>query len=105
MKLKHLFIAVLCEWPALLWIISYMTAAGIAAWWNHSAGGDHWFTEFALCVSALCFTALVAMFALIVVTARRLDNHARKPSDHRCKKCGCKLWAPEAIRKSDCGVH
>jgi hypothetical protein len=22
-----------------------------------------------------------------------------------CKKCGCKLWVPEAIRKSDCGVH
>jgi hypothetical protein len=73
-KLKPLFIAALREWPALLWIISYTTAAGTAAWLNHSVDGDHRFTVFVLCVSALGFTALVALFALIVVTARRLDN-------------------------------
>jgi len=74
MKLKPLFIAALREGPAILWIISYTTAAGIAAWLNHSAGGDHWFTVFALCVCALGFTALVALFALIVVTARRFGD-------------------------------
>jgi hypothetical protein len=105
MKLKPLFLAALREWPALLWIVSYTTAAGFAAWLNHSVGGDHRFTVFAICVSALGFTALLALFALVVVTARCLDNHVKKPSDHRCKKCGCKLWTPEAILKSDCGVH
>jgi len=74
MKLKTLFIAALREWPALLWIIAYTTAASYAALLNHAGDGDHRFTVFALCVCALGFAALVALFALIIVTARRFGD-------------------------------
>jgi hypothetical protein len=80
---KPLFIVVLREWPTLFWIIAYMMVAGIAAWLNYSAGGDRRFTVFALCVGALCFTALVALFALIVVVARNMDSRAGDHADSR----------------------
>ena len=74
MKLKTLFIATFRECLALLWIITYTTAAGYAALLNHAVDGDHRFTVFALCVCALGFAALVALFALIIVTARRFGD-------------------------------
>jgi hypothetical protein len=80
-NLKHLFLVALLEWPSLSWIIAYTMAAGaftmaagIAALLNHSAGGDRWFTVLALCVGALCFTALVSLLVLIIVLVWRTDS-------------------------------
>jgi hypothetical protein len=79
-NLKHLFLVVLREWPPLSWLIAFTMAAGIAAWRNHSYGGDRVFTVLALCACAICFTALVSLLVLIIVLARRtdrlVDNHA-----------------------------